>query len=165
MNTDDLIFLEKKIATAKDGSRALSAVMAEALGYRDILAQGGWHDERGQYTPPEEVAFTTSLDAAIALVERIRPGGDGYKGWSIDTLSRPPFTCCDVGWKFKDTDGTVWHNCGTGEHSSAPIAVCIALVKALIAQDDTEKKTINPSNPTPPRTLSLLDGRKENCEA
>lgn len=85
-------------------------------------AQGGWHSpEWGLISAPEH--YTSSLDAALALAERVLP-----------TL---------LGWKLERTD-TCWarlyfpERADSGIAATVPLALVAATLKALIAQEDEQ---------------------------
>jgi hypothetical protein len=72
--------------------------------------------------------FTSSIDAALALAERLLPGW----GWQINSGSyailRPPKATC-------------WSSslCFDGDSPTAPLAILKALVAALIVQETTDE--------------------------
>jgi hypothetical protein len=93
---------------------------------------GGWwrrhkttgKEERYSYTSPP--AYSASLDAAIALVEKVLPGWSG----DID-ICRPIADSGKLGARlFPPGDG--WQNYA-GEGSSSAIALLLAMFRALAA--------------------------------
>lgn len=66
--------LIERLEKAEAGDVALNCAVARVFGYHvPDRAWSGWHDPDGKHIglPP---AFTTSLDAALALAERVLPG-------------------------------------------------------------------------------------------
>lgn len=71
-------------------------------------------------------AYTASLDAALGLVERVLPGAE-YELTTIYGVARAtlPLNCSD----------TVYPETGERKDGNMPLAICAALLKALIAQE------------------------------
>lgn len=112
--------LEKRLAEAKgdrfNESDELGVAIYEALGICSYI--------------PDEGDPTKSLDAAVALVERVLPGwfwraghGSLHAGWAH--LNRVHPDHCDR----KDE--------ASASASTPTLALCLACVRALIAQDVT----------------------------
>lgn len=99
--------LVEKLEAAEVGSRSLDQAV--------WLATGGWE---GVNAPP---SFTTSLDAALALAERLLPGQE----YEITTL----YGVARVGLNLNHgEDGGPFY--GENVCGSVPLAVCAAAVKA-----------------------------------
>ena len=112
--------LVETLEAAEVGSRSLDQAV--------WLATGGWE---GVNAPP---SFTTSLDAALALAERILPGDPDFQptgpsvGWKIN-LYRGMVPAPLGGWI-----ATVRRHASDGFDGSAPtpaLALCIAILRAL----------------------------------
>jgi hypothetical protein len=85
---------------------------------RDVRGPGGIH------------AYTASLDAALALVERFR-AQIGCYGWRIDFDDEPvadPYSATlGITHGFPSDVGGTWAAC----HKTAPLALCLALLKSM----------------------------------
>lgn len=115
-----------KLQEAKEGSRELDAALHEAITtFRPKRAGPGWRNENDFVIPVFPgfailPAYTTSLDAALALVGERLPGWR----WAISEGARaslqkgPPAL----------SRGSIPI---TAKHKSPAIAICIALIKAL----------------------------------
>lgn len=143
--------LLQRLETAAEGGRELDAAIFKALGgplpdeFMGVKVDLQWQpdgnatiavgDMQVRYEPP---TYTTSLDDALALVERVLPGwfwrggrvpsgrwtGRRYvHGWAH--LQRSHADHCD-----RKDEATGW-----GE--DVPIALCIALLRALTAQEQS----------------------------
>lgn len=120
-----------RLEDAEVGSRELDAEIAAALdgwsgfGLRTSQIEGRPRGSDRFSTPPH---YTTSLDAALALVERVLPGW--WPGFQKNrgSLERKRWAA----W----LDGP--HHSGVDaievSAATAPLALCIALLKALEAQ-------------------------------
>ena len=73
--------------------------------------------------------FSGSLDAALALVERVRPG------WCALLAIAPDNTLCNLHTKPLGTVG-VWHPLATAP--TAPLALLAALLRSLVAETEAE---------------------------
>jgi hypothetical protein len=115
--------LLERVEKATGPDRELDFALALAFtpgGYRWPDERGGaimWPDGRGSFGVAEPDCLTASLDAAMALVERVLPGWD---------------------WIIGHTNGglTVHAQLGPNEMAfgdTAPLALLAALLKALIA--------------------------------
>jgi len=133
--------LVARLEGASEGSRELDALVwlrfnrPEYTGGVKALEMRGWYDGRGhlilETDAGEEVAddlpighVTTSLDAALALAERVYPDG-----W-LDLYIR--------GGKASAAQCFEGNRAYTATHASNPIAVCIAVLRAQ-PQPDGEK--------------------------
>lgn len=111
------------------GSRELDAEIFRALGYHIVSTDRCYplgvrgYNRFSQEDPQPKTNITTSLDAAIALCERVLPG------WSVLLAITPNVAVCDVHTKpLGEPDGK-WPG-----HAQAPkpaTALCIALLRAL----------------------------------
>lgn len=143
--------LVEKLEAAEVGSRSLDALIwlrlnrPEYQGGVKALEMRTWHDGRGhlilETDAGEEVAddigiapVTTSLDAALALAERVLPGDPDFQptgpsvGWKIN-LYRGMVPAPLGGWI-----ATVRRHASDGFDGSAPtpaLALCIAICRAL----------------------------------
>lgn len=149
-NLNALRDLEKRLAEAKGPDREIDRAIAHAFerpwpGYKHTAADdnlrapgGAWICQDGSTTTlicANE--YTTSLDAAIALVERVLPGwfwtcgkcklnahatvGPDRDGPAAHLLADPKF---DAGF---DADM---------DHGVPALALCLAVTRALIAQGE-----------------------------
>ena len=135
--------LIERLSAATDGSRELDALIWLRLNRPDYsgdvkaLEMRGWYDGRGhlilETEAGEEVAdglgiapVTKSLDAALALAERV-----GLEASAI----------LHEAWRTMSAKHRLHTNlyCGTSYASEAALHACIAILKALQAQE----------NPTP----------------
>lgn len=134
--TDHTALIER-LEKAESGNRELDALIwlhlnrPEYTGGVRALEMRGWYDGRGhlilETDAGEEVAdglgigiYTTSIDAALALVERVLPGW-GY-------FLRKDKDGCNCGLVYPDAC-FVTPGCG----SSPALAILIALLKAIPA--------------------------------
>lgn len=130
--------LIERVEKATTGSRELDAEIARALG---LIPEGpGWTESSpgiwhknlrwgrvnaefdGVYSPP---SFTTSIDAALALVEAKLPGWSYGVAMRGDKLRREG---CD------DERAYAWLKNGEQAEADAPtlaLALCLALLSAL----------------------------------
>lgn len=114
----DLQALIDKLEKAEAGSASLDLALSKAA------------EPYGMHLAAMVLASkpTTSLDAAIALVERVLPG----VGWEVITGSRCPGEACF--WARVFADGKVSNK--TQSHALTPsLALCTALLKALHAKE------------------------------
>lgn len=145
--------LVEKLEAAEVGSRALDWAIAEMFGdvpeheVRKIGMGYGWNREPGRfalYRPKDSEGrsvemwqapqVTTSLDAALALAERVLPGDPDFQptgpsvGWKIN-LYRGMVPAPLGGWI-----ATVRRHASDGFDGSAPtpaLALCAAILRAL----------------------------------
>ena len=130
--------LIEKLESASEGSRELDAEIAFALGWKDKEVHVGmghgwkhWYtDTRGntRYALPN---WSSSLDAAISLIEEVLPTA----GFMIETVKRSDDT--RTGWSVSFSANYRTPHVET-VHKSAPIALLIALLKALETGGDHE---------------------------
>jgi hypothetical protein len=120
----DLTELLERVKTATGSDRMLDLAIAQAL------------NQPWQYTgePPQEIfcaRFTSSLDAALALVERVFPAAH----WATGTVP-------DAGWQdakpgeFYASTGAKWTERHYGTGKTPALALLAALLSALAAQGD-----------------------------
>lgn len=126
--------LAEMLNAATGASRELDAEIANATGWRLVwndvfdISVREWVDANGIYKAQENAQpnFTSSIDAALALVERLLPGWE----WSV--------------WRCGEVCGATVYNTPKDEiepsissHApTAPLSILRALVAALIAQGD-----------------------------
>jgi hypothetical protein len=116
-----LELLREKVRTATGPVMSIDIDLAAALGVRDLLGTG-------------RASFTSSIDAALGLVERALPGwswkimhdADGHLQPLAIVQNSPRLG--DVGPSF----------CGRG--ANHPLAILDALLSALIAQSSSVRK-------------------------
>lgn len=121
---EDLI---KRLEAVEVGGPALNVAVARAFGwYVPERLYAGWHDPEGNHVglPPN---FTTSLDAALALAERVLEGWL----WDVTTITTA------VGGLRKPLAAVVRPDQPAGEeiktwgYASTPaLALCIAILRA-----------------------------------
>lgn len=117
--------LIERLEKAEAGSHELDAAIAKAFGAPAVLTFG--HELLGnEYTAPNHAPMVTrSIDAALALAERALPGW----GWCMRT----------------DDTGQCFANVFPGSPNvdriyfdvyaaSHPLALCVAILKAKVAQ-------------------------------
>jgi hypothetical protein len=145
-NLNDLI---ERLEKAEAGSRELDADIFRSLGYKvKMLGHKGPLAGRFLAYPPDgpdrcepaRLAVTSSLDAAIALVERVLPG------WSIELISShnpkswvsfvAPPARRDPEHSISDAWRAGISKLRATRAPTAPIALCIALLKALQAKEE-----------------------------
>ena len=127
MNRTDLI---AKLEAASEGSSVLDGQIMLAMG------EG--------FTWPENTHVTTSIDAAGALIEKMLPS------WSIQIMierrsKEPPWFCVHMQdseyislyWHEGDADGNAYSQAYS--RATPSIALCIALLRALDAEEAAEK--------------------------
>lgn len=92
-----------------------------------------WHGPDDCYPPHFAHPVTASLDAALALVERKIPGF----GWTLDgTTADLPEGNFNIGlYGAREWNGRPY--LGGGSHKLLPLALCLALLRALEVQDAT----------------------------
>ena len=145
--------LIQRLSEAEEGSRGLDGLIARDvegwLPYFDLDGNDliDWPDMGGHWHQPDDPCnhthsvdssetgphrdppcYTTSIDAALALVERVLP----------DDWNKPTIDC-------EDRSVEVWNNkIGTEEFKeikveavTIPLAICIALLKAMETQNET----------------------------
>lgn len=122
-----------RLETAEVGSRELDVliwtVFDAAKIERDISRhKGTWprgasNDEkaarRASYLKASAPGFTTSLDAALALAERVLPGW-----WPAFAKTSP------VAWSADVYEPTSHASQSVGQAASGPLALCIAILRA-----------------------------------
>jgi hypothetical protein len=95
--------------------------------------EDGWlwqHDETGATT--KEDPYTSSIDTALSLVERLLPG------WAFNVCFRDDgdTTGDEAGWSVEFRRPYEWLPFSTAP--TAPLAILKALVAAMIAQEKTD---------------------------
>ena len=125
---EDLI---KRLEAAEAGGPALNVCVARAFGWHvPERLYAGWHDPEGNHVglPPN---FTTSLDAALALAERVLPFHTAtivkYRtnGGEFKPSSQANLLC---------VYGEIREHCGRA--ATPALALCIAILRAKM---ETEK--------------------------
>lgn len=113
----DLAQLIERLEAASEGSRELDALVW-------VAATGSTFSHLAENAHLDRV--TTSLDAIVALIERILPG---VAGWSValDTYDNSAALTDMAG----ETRGAV--------AKTLPLAACIAFLRALQAQQETSE--------------------------
>lgn len=141
-----------RLEAASEGSRELDALIFRAIGaplperFASLKLALEWQDDgtalmpvgemRVRYEPP---AYTTSLDAIVALIER-----SNWKLYSVDASVDGRPSCFIKGpdrlWPADDESdehfGPGWEH---GRAKSLPLALCIALLRALRTQDQGDQ--------------------------
>jgi hypothetical protein len=120
--------LERVKAAGEYRDRELDADIAEALGFKIEWKQQNYTMDMypvitwppGREPCPE---FSRSIDAAVALVERVLPGMDGAIAWSRDMRT------CEFA-RPHPLDNIV------AEAKTLPLAILAALLTALIAKQE-----------------------------
>jgi hypothetical protein len=108
--------IDNKIATVLDGWSA-----SDVVGFYDLM-----------HTHKPLPKYTSSIDAALALVERLLPG------WAFNVCFRAAgdTTGDDAGWSVELRRPYEWLPFSTAP--TAPLAILKALVAAMIAQEKTD---------------------------
>lgn len=141
----DMTTLERRLEEATGPSRELDWAIADATGYFDAFERVGY--DRHNFDDDDLPRYTSSLDAAVALVKRVLPGWC----WRVATCS-----VSDDAWLFPDFNHPVhgegftkrWPDCrdpveyfGTDIDQRPPgnpaLALCKSLVIALRAIKDS----------------------------
>ncbi len=139
--------LVARLETASVGSRELDRLVAVAVaGAKEDIDETG--SLRGYYrsdNPARWISIgaiepvTTSLDAAVALVERVlpsqpEPGDVPWDQWLIE-LTRSPVWRREprVTWDCVIGNGLGFGGAESKSCATAPLALCIALLKAIPA--------------------------------
>ena len=130
----DLTTLIERLEAAEVGNGELSALVMQSLvvpggAVRQSPFNGAWcvydglrlWEQRGGWHRPEGWPTTTSLDAALALAERVLPGW----GWCIRTDDTGQ-CFANVFPKCPNTD-RIYFDVYAATH---PLALCIAILKA-----------------------------------
>lgn len=121
--------LIKRLETAEQGSWELDAEILRHFGYeiRFVFADRFLaYPPHGEVATPARQSVTTSISAAVALVEKMLPGWE----WAVGK-----------DWAFLKEDGVDLSTveldpdaiCGT--HNNSALALCIALLKAIEAKE------------------------------
>ena len=131
--------LIERLEAAGEGSRELDAEIARLSGGQAIARFGDWdcrEDGTGIWRPLPR--YSSSLDAALALAERVLPGDPDFEptgpsvGWKIN-LYRGMVPAPLGGWiaslRRHASDGV------EGSSSSPALALCIAILKARATQE------------------------------
>lgn len=121
---EQLQALLERVERATGWDSDIDKSMLRALGYT-WRGMAYWHsNDRDMWKGP--VFFTHSIDAAIALAERVSPGWIEVNG-PRKYLNIP--TPVPNHWRAEVSDWTGWGH-------TAPLAILAALLRALIAQSD-----------------------------
>lgn len=131
----DLNLIARKLEEAAEGSRELDGVIWKACEEKPgddwQMMSGAWH----RRDPDDYVAFdtppslTSSIDAALALVDRIYP--DRPRRTDITELVLPNSRRYSVTLQI----GSHAPDAATGNADTLPVAICLALIRALIAKE------------------------------
>ncbi len=128
--TQDITSLIEKLEGASEGSVELSCDIGIALGEwtppkgaeRDIYSPDIWRRNGLKYYQPY-AEVTTSLDAALALAERVLPG-------TSPGVSKNVFHGYWSAWLHQNVDGAC-HVVGDASTSTTPaLALCAAVLRA-----------------------------------
>jgi hypothetical protein len=131
----DLATLEQRLVEAVGPDQEIDGLLWNFIDERTLVAL----DDRGQtdriaydIAPP----YTSSIDAAVALVERVLPGAE----YEITTRYGPAHVQLPLnGDECSD---------GRREDGNVPRAICLALVRALQAKSPTpQQDTITEKTP------------------
>ena len=124
--------LLSRLEAATEGSDDMDREVAIALGWTPpAMGLPFWHDDDANHWTalPD---WSTSIDAALALVERLLPG------WGATVVTDPPSCCLRI-----STSDSMAHFKATGffldefpiyEASTPPVAILLALFRALSAR-------------------------------
>lgn len=134
----DLRELLERVEKATGADRELdSAIFSALVDPRRENAYWIWQGSRPQGSPERAPAdywdtrhtptITSSIDAALALMERMLPGAFWLIGKGKTTALEKMFAC----QLMFGTDEII----GEGEAETAPLAILAALLRAFIAQD------------------------------
>lgn len=135
----DLAQLISRLEAASEGSRELDAAMFRAIGaplpdkFANLNLELTWGPDGSAYMPVGEMqvryeppAYTTSIDAIVALIERKLPG------WWVQYLGQTT-----KGWAARiERQGT---SLGLFNSTTPALALCIAFLRALQAQQETSE--------------------------
>lgn len=109
--------LISRLEDAEEGSYLLDTAVGKAFGYHvPDMAWAGWHDMDGKHVGMVP-AFTTSLDAALALAKRVLPD----VRWRVEKEGVGAFWC-----RIWTTDYATYTNAKT-----PALSLCIAILRAL----------------------------------
>lgn len=124
--------LIERLQAAKAGSRELDRAILKWNRPNLTPLRERYHDGRDWAVIP---AYTTSLDAAVALVERVRPGHE----WTVEK-------CGDLYFSTINTHPGVTYGSKSVEARAftAPLAMCRALMLPPPASDNS-REGLNPS--------------------
>lgn len=130
----DLAQLIARLEAASEGSRPLDWLIAEEIGDEAFrLKAAAWPPfAPGSKIDKDIPAFTTSLDAIVALIERKLPG-HAWMLSSPDKLLSNPLCQGEVAegeFSFETTKGCA---------PTPALALCIAFLTALQAQQETSE--------------------------
>ena len=131
--------LIERLEAACEGSRELDAAMFRAIGaplpdkFANLNLELTWGPDGSAYMPVGEMqvrydppAYTLSIDAIVAIIERKLPG------WHIQVERHPDF--CDATlWPSPDAPYWLTHA------ATMPMALCASFLRALQAQQETSE--------------------------
>ena len=132
--------LIERLEAASEGSRPLDWLIAEELGDEAFrLKAAAWPPfAPGSKIDKDIPAFTTSLDAIVALIDR------KLTGWIIERIGEHVFADHRAKGPFMATlrtspvlTGLTFAQCHYAR--SRPLALCIAFLRALQAQQETSE--------------------------
>jgi len=142
-----------RLQAATEGSRHLDYEVLKAAGYRveqPSYGQGG-HMHGGKsfiaclpglddlYLEDAQTRVTTSIDAIVGLIETLLPEHE------IDlVIDRPRIGIRYSVMTHKSGDDVLQHLGASGPVLTAPLAFCIALLKALEAKAEASDAALNP---------------------
>lgn len=135
-STSSLDDLLRQVEAATGPDREIDRLIAiwqyPELALWPATDDGGWASPMwGKIRPAD--AYTASVDAALALVER---AGDGYRLYSVDASIPGRFSVVLKGpdrlWPAdEDSEACVAPGWERGASASLPLALCAALLRAL----------------------------------
>lgn len=156
--TESVADLIAKLEAAEVGSTVLDCDIGILLGeweppkgaVRDLDRPDVWRSNGIKYYQPH-AEVTTSLDAALALAERVLPGwsyglNGEVGGGALATLEQPDV---DLGGGVIASPGLCGLQEFDGEAATPPLALCIAILKATTAAQsslggDVAEGEVNP---------------------
>lgn len=141
----DLAQLIERLEAASEGSRELDATMFRAIGaplpdkFANLNLELTWGPDGSAYMPVGEMqvryeppAYTTSLDAIVALIER------KLLGWSWGVSGALSPTCTGMLYEPAPT-ATGYRTKRRADGKTPALALCIAFLRALQAQQETSE--------------------------
>lgn len=90
----------------------------------------------GKWVSTHAFDFTSSIDAAVALIERVLPGW----WWIIRTAEESQNFFAQIGTAQGPYDYRKGENCFPARAATPALALCAALLRALLSQHQTEER-------------------------
>lgn len=119
--------LEKRLEEATGPDRDLDGALASIIAPHQVESDDGdWWWGPYNEQPVRVPEFTSSIDAAVALAERVLP----WWCWSVSLNDEGQYLC-EIAPKGCPGGGP---DC---EKQSPALALCLAIVRALIVKDNT----------------------------